>query len=195
MRWLIIQARNRIGALLPLFVFATAMTGIVIAVRRGRASLWPNGFEWSVASTLFPALAGLIFWFFTAPDSRFAMFDIWTFDAVFVAVSALLLGDRLIKWARPALVLLFLAALFANPSRYSSEKLHAHIDDPAAPMPHGRMQTFTTRSGLVVYTPKILPGQFWNQSWYAPLPNTPSPDADLRLRKPGNLAAGFVTSN
>jgi hypothetical protein len=49
------------------------------------------------------------------------------------------------------------------------------------------MATYATAGKLVLYVP-----QKGKQCWDSPLPSTPYPRPDLRLRRPGDLASGFV---
>ena len=53
--------------------------------------------------------------------------------------------------------------------------------------PRSELQSFITRSGLRLYVP-----QEGDQCWDAPLPCTPYPNADLRLRRQGDLGSGFL---
>lgn len=54
-------------------------------------------------------------------------------------------------------------------------------------IPRVELKTFSTRSGLIVYVPEN-----GNQCWDAPLPCTPYPDVNLRLRQKGNMRYGFI---
>jgi len=54
-------------------------------------------------------------------------------------------------------------------------------------MPATELYTFVTESGLRLYVPVT-----GDQTWYAPLPNTPNPSRDLRLRG-SDLSKGFTT--
>jgi hypothetical protein len=57
------------------------------------------------------------------------------------------------------------------------------------PMPRSEVVTFVTDSGLELYVPKER-----GRCWDAPLPCTPYPKPDLRLRREGDLRSGFVKS-
>src|SRR5262249_28416919 len=56
------------------------------------------------------------------------------------------------------------------------------------PMPRPRTTSFVTASALVVTVPLDD-----NRCFSAPLPCTPHPAANVRLRVPGQLGSGFVT--
>jgi hypothetical protein len=57
--------------------------------------------------------------------------------------------------------------------------LHAPPDPP--------LKSFVTRSGLLLYVPEK-----GDQCWDAPLPCTPYPNSDLRLRSQGDTSHGFM---
>jgi hypothetical protein len=54
--------------------------------------------------------------------------------------------------------------------------------------PEPQLQPFTTRTGLVLNVPVGSFGRCWN----APLPCTPNPAPNLRLRIPGRIESGFA---
>jgi hypothetical protein len=56
--------------------------------------------------------------------------------------------------------------------------------------PHVDLDTFVTRSGLIIYVPKE-----GNQCWDAPLPCARRPIPDLRLREEGDMSRGFNCSD
>ena len=71
----------------------------------------------------------------------------------------------------------------------TSNKLTQIINDGVAPLPKKPMRKFTTDSGLVLSVPIES-----NHIWGAPLLSTPHPTASLRLRKDGDISAGFEQS-
>jgi hypothetical protein len=153
---------------------------------------------------LVPTLSGLAFWFFIAPRPVFGFFLFWICAALcagqilsqfigtaihpYVAIPlviSLLIGTLPI--VRPIAVKYlaqgtnplgaFLEALFVKPG----SDLWFHPTLPA------RLETFTTESGLHLYVPKDD-----NRCVNAPLPCTPHPAPNLRLRRPGSLKSGFA---
>jgi len=50
------------------------------------------------------------------------------------------------------------------------------------------VRKYRTRSGLILNVPVVQ-----NKCWKAPLPCTPNPAANLKLRQNGRLESGFVT--
>jgi hypothetical protein len=175
--------------ILPLIVFVSSLAGLITVARRnGIGSIVPEGMKTAVAGTLMPATAGFIFWFFTAPDPRFALFDIWTIDAVLGTLCMLAIGSGVVRRARIILASGVCLALLSN-LHLGPQYYHDHFDNPAALVPKGVVVPHTTRSGLVVYRPI----QTTDQCWDSPIPGTPDFDPDLRLRVPGDLSSGFVT--
>jgi hypothetical protein len=72
---------------------------------------------------------------------------------------------------------------------YSSSKLviEPGKDHGFHPMPTVELKEFVTNSGLILYVP-----QKGDQCWDAPLPCTPYPKLNLRLRKEGDMSSGFM---
>jgi hypothetical protein len=131
-------------------------------------------------------VASILWWFFTAPDIRLAGAGFWILAAGCVALSIGSVEDLPNPIMSPlfapclalALCLIFLDKPLL-PGRKRSGDFHE--------ISKVELKTFVTRSGLMVYTPKD-----GGQSWDAPLPCTPYPQADLRLRKAGDLGSGFM---
>ena len=156
---------------------------------------------------LVPHAAVLIAWFATSPEPRYAMPYAWSL-ALIPAVQ----GIRA-WWAtsrRPAPgplvrlgVLLGWTPFVASPllyqgnwSAFAGEApwrviLHDNLNragsdgwfQPIAR--HATLHVYRTQSGLVLNTVA-------NRCWDAPLPCTPNPAPNLRLRKPPELSKGFV---
>jgi hypothetical protein len=147
---------------------------------------------------LVPAVGGALFWFVTAPDFRFAGALFWI-----LAATALTLCLRELELPRSVpgrlggaatVVALALAALVGHDPMLRScrgvvrEALHRARTQPGLPpLPGADCTEYATRSGLILYVP--VSG---DQCWDAPLPCTPYPSPDLRLRRPGDLSGGFM---
>jgi len=126
-----------------------------------------------------PVLLGLVFWFFSAPDPRFA-------SALFFLLPAAcgypLLRLLVTEWQRYPIAGILIAALVIGYPINSW--LFKHASDvlklPASSYPvinTTPLMTQRTASGLAVLVP--LQG---DQCWDAPLPCTPYFDEKLRLR-------------
>ena len=167
---------NRIDVLAPLVVLAAGLIGLSLAPR-GETRCFP---------ALLAPLAGIAFWLATAPDLRFLGASLWLLAAFTAAIAAARHGRR---GAAAVLVLGFGASLavLAGAARRGALVLRPDPVHGFHPTPPASVVPFTTRSGLVLWVPQEA-----GNCWYAPLPCTPEPRADLRLRRPGELGSGFV---
>ncbi len=150
--------------------------------RRRGGALWGE----DVAAILILLMAGasLVFWLLTAPDLRFGLGFFWMW---FGAAGALLfsrLPDR--AWIR----LLAIAAV-ASLVWWMKPSLKSASSRPWWEIGHSRSLpvqelVLGTNTPFLVYAP--VQG---DQCGDAPLPCTPYPLKELRMRKAGNLGAGF----
>lgn len=140
---------------------------------------------------LVPPMMGLIFWFVSAPDPRFAGASFWILAAGLLTllferlVRQYHVPDQMVQLARGMLVLivfLYVAPL-KNPL-WIMPSLETASGLP--PLPEVRYSTAVTDSGLQVYFP-LENGLCWD----APLPCTPYVRPGLQLRELGELRAGF----
>jgi hypothetical protein len=139
--------------------------------------------QWAI---LTPSLANLAFWFMTAPDPRFAGASFWILGAGAVALAI----DRIKQLKRTTLssaTLCLSLILCMIPFRHMTLYYGPGEDHGFHATPRSELTTFVTRSEVLLYTP-----QEGDQCWDAPLPCTPYPNADLRLRRQGNLGSGFL---
>jgi hypothetical protein len=156
---------------------------------------------------LIPTLSGMIFWFVTAPRPGFGFFLFW----ILAALCAGQIVSKCIRSARHQIltvlpiVSLLIGALPAGfhltlkSAEYAQQGDHPLLDffkglltKPGSdlwlhPMPTANLQTFTTESGLQLYVPEED-----NRCFNAPLPCTPHPAHNLRLRRAESLGFGFV---
>jgi hypothetical protein len=141
---------------------------------------------------IIPLIAGLIFWFFTAPDPRFA-------NALFMLlpVSTVLIFLSIVQSKSNKIFLLGTYAFFIFENSclvkfvYNNQSLVSRIStsswqDSAQPPLIEKI----TKHGLHVFTP-VNPVTD-DRCGDAPLPCTPYFNENLRLRKPGDLASGFT---
>ncbi|MFN2378482.1 MAG: hypothetical protein ABR538_18275 [Candidatus Binatia bacterium] len=128
-------------------------------------------------------IAAFWFSFVNTPMPRYQGATLWILgiDFVVLALAAIVAGGgRLLRGA----VVVATLALAALPLVRTGEYWLGADDFEPTSSP--RLHEETLASGLVVQVPE-------NQvCWYAPLPCTPEPHPGLRLREPGNLAAGFA---
>lgn len=146
----------------------------------GLATLW-----------LLPALGSLIFWFISAPNYRFAGAGFWI-----IGLGSLLLAvERLARYLRGelqpvAIRLALVGFMFLFIAPLQAPLIYAPVPDAPegmTPIPTPPYNTITRPGGLQLVLPV-------NDAvcWKMPLPCTPYPRSALRLREPGNLAAGFM---
>jgi hypothetical protein len=183
--------RNRPSFQVPLLI---SVVGLAAAfVFRAREKL-----RSSLASgwLLIPSLAAIIFWFFAAPDPRFAQFAIWTLAGVLGSWGITAAAKRFAASPRLSASrfnLIVLAGLFALLVwcqisfgwRGSLQSVSAK--NALAPLPSVTVLPRKTQSGLTVYVPAA-----GSQCWDAPLPCTPHFDESLRLRNSQSMRQGFL---
>lgn len=172
--------RVGVGVPLPLLlgaagVFLAALGGSLGQRSPATRSMW----------LLAPAASALVFWFWMAPDPRFAMFSLWSIAATGLGVAVGVWtghsGGRVVGASVAAVAIgLSLASLPRDPIRAGLEGgFHQH---PAVPT-----ERFETSSGLVLSIPVGT-----DRCWRAARPCTPFRHADLRLRDPSDLYRGFA---
>jgi hypothetical protein len=167
--------RVGVGVPLPLLLGAA---GVVIAATGGSLGRYSRAM--AGLALMLPAGVALAFWFWMAPDPRFAMFVFWTIAAAGLAAAAeVWRGSRL----RPGWWLaLLVAGLLALSLRT------ADLDRPSgfSPIPDVPTETYRTAAGLEVRVPIGS-----DQCWGAVQPCTPHRRPELALRRPGELGSGF----
>ncbi len=134
-----------------------------------------------------PSGLSLVFWFFTAPDPRFAVGAFWI-----LAAGVLSLVTKALSKSWPVLALwiaLGLTGVLSVNRLRHAKPIGPGPDHGFHPPPSAELGTFVTDHGLVVYVPQS-PTEF--QCWDGPLPCTPHRQPDLRLRRPGQLCHGFT---
>lgn len=128
-------------------------------------------------------LAGLLFWFFTAPDIRFAGGAFWV-----AGLGATALACRGLSRATVLAIVFSLTSVLLSAAVDPFEFLKPwHMD--IRPAKRGAVQVHTTESGLSVNVPGSV-----GSSWNAPLPCTSFFNPRLRARTPGRLGDGFAVN-
>lgn len=167
-------------------------------------------------SFLLVPLASLVFWFLTAPDTRFAGASFWVLGAG-ALVLALQECELLTSAGLQRTVLAAALILVLWPVKYFPWKkwngpgedagFHpppppgcfmrargegaggAGVPGPSADRRKPHLKEAVTRSGLKVFVPAE-----GGQCWEAPLPCSPGIDPRLRLRREGDLSQGFLAT-
>lgn len=199
----VLRLYGQVRVVLPLFVTLVALSVHAVLTMRRRESR-SSSTGWLM---LLPVGAGLIFWFLTAPSLRFAFPLLWLMAATCVVQTWQLHSSRGDSAARGALAVgLIIGALpLAFPfgrvllreglepwpvlRRFSYTVVTRPGPDRGLhPMERSEIDTFITASGLTLNTPAN--GML---CWDAPIPCTPHPAPNLRLRRRGDLGSGFVS--
>ncbi|QUW04148.1 hypothetical protein J8C06_13985 [Chloracidobacterium validum] len=188
--WLHEVTRRLTDVVFPLALFLAC--GVLALLRS-----YPTRFQLSKPCLsngiiLAPLLAALFFWFFTAPDPRFAN---GTF-ALLAVSSIVLLLTRIQSSVSPGNMVTAICLLFmignlhllhwAFSSYRNAKQISISLSGwhTAKQVP---LNAKVTTSGLRVYVP--VSG---DQCWDAPLPCTPHFNKELRLIDPDDMASGFT---
>jgi hypothetical protein len=169
-------------AILSLLLCAIALA---FSIARRANGIRPS--EWSI---LLPSTLAIIYWFFVAPDLRFAhaLFFISSMSATALFVLALqhTLSRRRLLIASCAG---FLVANLPILTYLVTEGVPIADISLAGwkPITTVPLDVKITESGLPVYTPGM-----GDQTWDSPLPSTPYFNPALRLRDPAHIASGFT---
>ncbi len=175
------------SAVVPcVLALAACVAGAVLRLRGGRARApWLEVAPFGAALVI----AGIL-WFLAAPNPRFAGALFWCVGAG--AWAAIVHGLRPELRGRWTLVVGALSLALSVCVLGAMTLVRPGPDGGLHPGQRITMQTFVTRHGLEVLVPAIRQAGPYSYCWNAPLPCTPRPDPDLRLRRPGNLRSGFL---
>jgi len=180
--WALRMSRRYFDVVIPLFLAVVGgLTLIYHHVRnygkRIQVELW---------LLLFVPIASLVFWFVASANPRYASVWFWLLGAGAMSIMVGTFGDS----KRPAIlhtVLSLSICLSVIPLIKRDKFIGPGGNSGFYITRSAEVETFITRSGLLVYVP--LKG---DQCWDAPLPCTPHPNAELRLRKEGDMTNGFM---
>lgn len=195
LRWLFFYAL--------LITLGLSLAAVALRLREflGASAGWRNedilpATSWRV---LLATGAALGFWFAMAPLPRLGFFLIWIVAAVLGAsvLTTLAFPASLQRLVITGLTLapLFTPALLEPPdgirdlsARVADRLVDRQLrDEVLPPRSDAYVRRYETDSGLVVRVPRSD-----NRCWDAPLPCTPHPSCNLRLRDPPDVGSGFV---
>lgn len=169
----------QVGVRFPLPVLLGTFGAILVAAGRtfGRSSPAARGL-WLLA----PSTLAFMFWFWTAPDPRFAMFVFWSIAAAGIAAA---IG----VWSALPAPRFCVVALATALSLVSAPRdtIRSGTERGFHPLPVVEIDQFKTASGLKVNVPVGS-----DKCWGTRPPCTPYPRADLRLRDRSALRSGFA---
>jgi hypothetical protein len=158
-----------------------------------------------------PTSVAMAAWLVTAPSTRYCPALFWTLASLALCESVRIFWPRLAPETRKVVVAVVAALgvspLLVEPVRdavgrgenpVAAVVRHNLVMPPANGWFHpvlrqAEVSTFTTASGLDLNVPVRLPkpAGLPNACWGAPVPCTPNPAPNLRLREPGRLDRGF----
>ena len=206
--WLhLVFERDIYAVLIPTCLAASAVIGLAASRRKRRKVHDRSRKTWWL---LLPVLAAIAAWLLSAPSTRYAAAFFWTLAGVCVCESWRALvpypGGVARRWAVIGLLLLGVSPRIVEPAlgaiRQGSSVVAAVLAyNIITPGPdywfhtiaeQAEVTTFVTDSGLILNVPK-KPRTHGAvaKPWNAPIPCTPNPAANLRLREPGRLDKGF----
>lgn len=173
-----------------------AIAAVLMAWWRGRQA---SSTEMQVSAAwwlLLPIAASIAVWLATAPSHRYSPALFWSLAALCVAECQRRSAPAGIRTRHVVAMTIVLVSPVVLPSQSFRVRnlftgtLHAwlpSLDGSVA------VRTFTTDSGLELTVPVRDTARLGapNACWDAPLPCTPNPAPNLRLRVPGDLSAGF----
>lgn len=177
--WLRRNAVVRVGVGFPLPVLLGGL-GVFLAAAGG--SLGRKSPSTRALWLFVPSAIAFAFWFWMAPDPRFAMFVFWSMAAAGVAAAVGVWGDRAV--ARLGVAALAAAIAWLSLPR---DAVHAGPEHGFHPVPRVRTELYQTASGLALRVPVGT-----DKCWAARQPCTPHRRAELRLRSPGHPRSGFT---
>lgn len=158
----------------PLVLLAVAGITLALVRLQRRIDFGPD-----LWLPLLPSFAWLLFWFFTAPDSRFARAPLWLLAAWLVSFAIAVLA-RICRWPEQRIfyALLALGAVLVFPRAFDTRSLVTDLGRSGfGVLPKPPLKEFVTRSGLKLFVPASD-----DRAWNAPLPSTPFREPRLELR-------------
>jgi hypothetical protein len=148
--------------------------------------------RWINCVIFFPVVFGLVYWFFMAPEPRFANASFWCLSlssALFFLSSVQpLLNKQSFAGVLCVVFIMTNLGLISSVVKYR-DRIKVVSSSGWHPIKTIALVQKETSSGLVVFVPEQ-----GDQCWDAPLPCTPYFNASLRLRIPGKLASGFAVT-
>ena len=142
---------------------------------------------------LLPILIALALWFFSFPNPKYANYLMWSLAALSVTLAATVWREITLAWrlagamTLTGICLLYIVYLVLRAGTFP---LPPGPADGFYQRAQPDLRVYKTHSGLELNMPRT-----GGQCWSLPLPCTPQPRRNLRLRESGNLGAGFVVAS
>jgi len=173
------RPRLRVEVFLPLGLGLALLAWCAAGRVRARGGAGAGAAWWM----LVPLAGACAFWFWRAPSARFGFHLFWMFAGLAACGVSLRAGARATPYLAVALACCALLILTSQ----DNQLIRAGGDRGFHKPRTFEMTTYVTDSGLELHVP--VEG---DQCGDAPLPCTPYPRPNLRLRVPGELGGGFV---
>lgn len=165
---------SKVNRPILMFVLSMAVLGSLHFLYRQRSVIS----RWLLAPLLPPVL-WLVFWFFTAPDPRFALaafnlLSAWAATLMLLQIFAIRQWpEKYLLWSTIVLAFVIGAPRILKNGRFVSSFGVSHFGDlPTPPLVEVAIQP-----GLVIHVPSTS-----DQAWNAPLPSAPIGNGSLELR-------------
>jgi len=202
--WLIRMVK-RSDVIVPMSLMLMGFIILVIRFCLGRIS---KANEFQVFLFMLPSITVIPFWFFSAPEIRFAGSSFWIIGAGISLISLVGMKEpcvtSLLRAIFCLLLILMCLSLVEGKGAFAKEIVHKRDFFDAFKLlqfagsklinyndffytPRTDVKQYVTNSGLVLNVP--VEGV---QCWDADLPCTPYPDSKLQLRKNNSLRYGFM---
>lgn len=182
--WLLPKLVKGLGRLqefiLPLGICLLSLLGALWGWRGGGLPPFRRREAW----LFLPPVLGLAFWFFSAPNIRFAGAAFWWLGAAGLVFARP--GEGMRRWLA-VLVGLAAAGIWLGMLCMGGLRALPAAQSGLLPIPATETREFVTTSGLRLNVPLDE-----DRCWVAPLPCTPYPDPRLELRVPGEMGSGFL---
>lgn len=172
--------------------------GLAARIKTGRL-VWPSGKRFMLLPLLIAAAA----WFLLAPSSRWAMTMAWIGLAYFFACVYLAVPWRDAAWRGRVIAIVSLLLILppvvgrvVSRGQLSTRGISGLVftfvfppgpDQGFHPMPRFKLMRYVTDSGLELTVPEDN-----DRVFDAPIPSTPHPVKNLRIRRDGDLSSGFI---
>jgi hypothetical protein len=171
--WLVRTAKEK-KVIFPILLFVFCLpTAIAISLLSRRRK-----FNWRILLPFLPCVLGLAYWFFTAPDPRFAGSSFWIIGVYSLIILFItIVRSRFLSLVCSAILPLCLVVIIYGEKRTPVDPNINIGPNGFGAIPSVAVKEYRTRSGLTLYVP-VSADQLWNSR----LPSTPYPAPNIELR-------------
>jgi len=182
--WLFRIIKMKYAVIIPLFITFFNIS-FILFLKYLKKYYNPNALK-NIWWFLLPSFGSLIFWFFTAPNLRFAGSCFWILGAGTIVLTINYTNKlKNINMLRVIFIISIVLCIVFHPLKYWF--IMPKKNSGFCIINRVELKKFETNSGLIIYVPKE-----GSHCYDGDLPCTPYPNADLRLRREGNMRYGFM---